>query len=858
MRRMKHVDSLTHMATREQGQGSATGPAMLDLTSPTPGYYDPDFLSDDATPTPDDSTPASIDIDTATEKFAEAISTNLGAHAEPTPDDAIHRFDDPEKRSGNKNCWVFMDQTGTYGVYGNWSTGERYEWFLDDFQTISDDELATILAKAEAARLQRDEQRRIGNDEASKKAEQLLNGADPADSDHPYLRNKAIPSANALQDGSDLLIPLRNAEGDTRNLQRINTAGKKRFLKGGEVSGNFSLIGADELPTEGSLIVCEGWATGVSLHASHGWPVAAAMNAGNLIKVCKALRAKLPETVTLVVAADDDRRTEGNPGLAKAFEAAEAITAEVIRPEFPCDDCNCTDFNDLEHCKRQTLDQAHDSPDKPARSNPGTAGSGIIPLRDTLPPVKPLVAAMLPAGFVGFVMDVSARLQIPPDYIAVGALTVAAGIVGGKRRIHPKQHDDWLVTPTMWGGLVGTPSTMKSATMGAAQKPLHELEKEMAIAHEEALIVHALDSELAEEYLKDVKKQAKAIYSKDREKAIQTVREADVSNPVPTRPRIIINDATIEKVGELMRENPNGLLLVRDELSGWFAKMGLEDYQGDRAFYLECFEGLSGFVWDRIGRGTIENEKCVLSILGGIQPSKIAPVIRNAVQGSVDDGLIQRFQLAVWPNVQPGWKWIDQAPDEEAYGKYRDALRQLHALPAVDDNGASINLRFSTTAQALYITWMEKIHGEMRSDTLHPVMQSHLAKMPKTIAGLALLFELIDGGRTEVGEAATAKAILWADYLQSHANRLYSLSTNTGMTGAKLIHSRLEKLPEIFTARDVLRKNWTGLSTTLEVADALERLVEHRYLTELPVPTSAAGGRPTMRYRWHQSLVKKP
>jgi hypothetical protein len=76
------------------------------------------------------------------------------------------------------------------------------------------------------------------------------------------------------------------------------------------------------------------------------------------------------------------------------------------------------------------------------------------------------------------------------------------------------------------------------------------------------------------------------------------------------------------------------------------------------------------------------------------------------------------------------------------------------------------------------------------------------------------------------------------------------------MIGAKLIFSRRAKLPEIFTAREVQRNNWSGLSSRQTVAKALDCLVDHRYLTELPVPTNRSGGRPTMRYRWHASLKK--
>jgi putative DNA primase/helicase len=804
-----------------------------------------------------DSGQAQVDIDAATQQFAEAIYTNLGAEAEPIPDGEIHRFDATEKRAGNKNCWSFMDETGTYGIAGNWGTGEKHHWYLDDFEIISDDELAKILEKVETAKQQRTQQRRDDQEKAALKAEQLFNNAEPADSTHAYLQKKWIPSANARQIGDTLLIPLRNIDGDIRNMQRISPSGKKRFLKNGEVTGNFSLIGADELPAEGRVIVGEGWATAVTLHKEQGCPVVAAMNSGNLTDVCNVLREKLPDSVSIKVAADDDRRTEGNPGLTKAFAAGDAIGAEVIRPEF-CDDCKCTDFNDVAACKRRdNPGKAGEPPKESAPSKPKAASNLPIPLTTSLPPVKPLVAEMLPDSFVGYVTDVSTRFQFPMDYIAVTAIAVGAGILGGKRRIHPKQLDDWLVTPTAWAALVGGPSAMKSPCLKAGLKPVYEIEKELAAAHADAMETHKWDSELAESYLKSVKKEAVLLYGEDREKAIQTLKDAAITDKAPTLQRYVINDSTVEKCGELMSENPNGLLLVRDELSGWLSQMTQEEYQAARAFYLECFEGNNPFNWDRIARGNINIETCTLSACGGIQPSRIGPIIQKAINGQVDDGLIQRFQFAVWPDMPKGWKWIDQAPDEVSYARYRDAIRELHDLPVLDDDVPGKHLRFSKSAQTLYIEWMEQLHADVRSDSLHPVMQAHLAKMPKTVAGLALEFELLDGGRSKVGKTATAKAIMWADYLQSHAERLYSLSSGQGITGAKLILSRRAKLPEIFTAREVQRKSWAGLSSPQTVAEALDSLVDHGYLTELPVPTTNSGGRPSMRYRWHPAVSKK-
>ncbi len=699
----------------------------------------------------------------ARQNFAEAIFTAYGAELEPIADGEIHRFENPEKRSGNGNCWYTLDPTGKYGVHGDWGDGPPWTfWYVDDLTEVTDEEVEEIKAKVAAARQLRAETRTLGHAETAIKATKFLIRASSADPDYPYLKHKQVCPANARQIGDTLLIPIRNIDGDLRNIQRIGPTGTKRFLPGGEITGCFSLIGCDELPTDGKIYVCEGWATGVTVHEMHGCPVAVALNAGNLPTVCKALREKLPDSVTIIVAADDDRRTKGNPGLTKAIEAGDAIGAEFIRPKFPCTDCDCTDFNDVAACLRgKKADPSDNTPlvlESVSKSVTATSGHPIR-LTSALPPVPPFDLDMLPKSFVGFVTDTAKRMQTPPDFLAVSSLGNSSAMVGSKYGIHPKQNDDWVIIPTFWGALVGGPSTLKTACRGAAQKPVMEIERELAKEYFEAAETYKLDTEFAADYLKTVKKKSSELYHEDREKALQDVQDAAFTDPPPTRRRYIFNDATVEKLGELMSENPTGLFLNRDELSGFLIKMAQEVHQGDRAFYLECYDGLNPFIWDRIGRGTVEIERCTLSIVGGIQPSKIATTIQNAVRGTVDDGLIQRFQFAVWPDISKRWTWVDQAPDAEAYARYRSVIRELHELPAPEPGEPGIYLRFSEPAQELYIAWMEQLHKKIRSDTLHPVMQSHLAKMPKTIAGLALLFELIDGGREVVGEKATARAL---------------------------------------------------------------------------------------------------
>ncbi|HKW29246.1 MAG TPA: DUF3631 domain-containing protein, partial [Verrucomicrobiae bacterium] len=94
------------------------------------------------------------------------------------------------------------------------------------------------------------------------------------------------------------------------------------------------------------LVIAEGFATAASIAEATGLATVAAMNAGNLPTVAKALREKFPER-EIIIAADNDQFTDGNPGLAKARDAAFAIRAKLAVPAFKNVTTKPTDFNDL-------------------------------------------------------------------------------------------------------------------------------------------------------------------------------------------------------------------------------------------------------------------------------------------------------------------------------------------------------------------------------------------------------------------------------------------------------------------------------------------------------------------------------
>ena len=265
-------------------------------------------------------------------------------------DGQLHRFHVEGDKRGTLNGWYSLHlDSRAAGVFGSWKSGIRSTWAADG-KRMTDTEREAFAKQIEAARAKAQAERRTEHEARAIEARREWLAAVPADPLHPYLLAKAVKPHNLRQRDGLLIVPLFDAFGLLWNVQRIQPDGGKRF-KPGRAGGLFSPIG--DLTNPARLLICEGWATGATLHDESGHPVLCAMNAGNLLPVAKAARAAWPGA-DLVICADNDRHTEGNPGVTAATAAAKATGAKLIVPEFP-EGASGSDFNDLAAIRRRTV-----------------------------------------------------------------------------------------------------------------------------------------------------------------------------------------------------------------------------------------------------------------------------------------------------------------------------------------------------------------------------------------------------------------------------------------------------------------------------------------------------------------------
>lgn len=265
------------------------------------------------------------------QRFRQVIeAAGLEAPAEICADGKLHRFSTNGRRGDDSGWYVLHDDGSPAGSFGCWRSGLQSTWCAKPERELSDSERQAMRERVKAMQRQRAaEQARI-HEQARNMAAASLVQSEPV-TQHPYLTAKGIKPHGAKALEGRLVIPMRDAAGTLHSLQTIGPDGGKRFMPGGRVSGCYFSIGNPN--GAAALCIAEGFATGASIHEATGLPLAVAFNAGNLLAVAKAMRQKFP-SLRLILCADDDSQTPGNPGLTKATEAAQAVGGLVAIPDF--------------------------------------------------------------------------------------------------------------------------------------------------------------------------------------------------------------------------------------------------------------------------------------------------------------------------------------------------------------------------------------------------------------------------------------------------------------------------------------------------------------------------------------------
>lgn len=341
-----------------------------------------------------------------------------------------------------------------------------------------------------------------------------------------------------------------------------------------------------------------------------------------------------------------------------------------------------------------------------------------------VPDPEPFPIEAMPAPLDDFVTQVSRAVSCPPDYVGAGVLPALGAGIGGY--VDLRITDSWRESPLLYVALVGPPSARKSPALGLIMAPLFDAERAM------------FDAAMAE-----------------AEDDTASWHEIDP-------PQLVTDDATIEAFFGVLEQNPRGVILQADELTGWVAGMG--QYKGgggrDRQHWLS--------IWSRkpikVNRKTTRSHyipRPFAAVLGGIQPDPLEALIHGK-----DDGLLPRILMAQGEHVTPR---LDRTvPTVAAAGRYDALWNRLR-----DEGTVERTVEFSDAGYHAYETWANEHYKAL--DKVPVELRGAWGKMDAQAARIALIISLVqDEG--EVSADSVDRAVALVRYFQGQAAGLLQSS----------------------------------------------------------------------------------
>lgn len=625
--------------------------------------------------------------------------------------------------------------------------------FIRDYKKVSPSEAVAMLtnggaeyirkddtpeAQAERAAImdQRAEAERIRRDMATREARDTWEAAGRADPHHPYLVRKGITPHMARQhnDGR-LILPIMDASGEVMSVQLIADDGGKKFTPSAPTGGGRAYIGINM----GRTILCEGFATGASIYEAIPDQVCIAFSLNNMERLARELHAN---GRAIVLASDG-----GNAAKRMAALADELDVPVIIPPALK----DGNDFND--QAKEQGTDAVaatfrsalkEYSERKAMRDNAPAQETGPVDLWAT-PSVPALPRGLLPPLIERFAFESAAQMGTDPAGFAMSALAACSVAIRDNIELKPKQHENWTESARIWVMLIGTPSTRKSPMMARTVARIKKLDAQMLSQSNRALADW------------------------------QDNGGPKSSEPRPGTPRLRIEDATTEAAQEICKDSPNGIMVLQDELTGFFGR--IEKYGGksggaDRSFWLQAYGG-GQYAVNRIGRGSFLIDNLSVTMLGGIQPGPL----RSLVAEAQDDGLIQRFIPVMLQKAQRDQD-VATPPVAEEFG---DLVEALHELDAPRNFFGVQPLTFSEGARAVREALAdEHFRFVLVMEQMNSKLATHIGKYDGLFVRLCVIWHCVehatnaDGLPLEVSEATASRVARFLTYyIRGHSVAFY-------------------------------------------------------------------------------------
>jgi hypothetical protein len=479
------------------------------------------------------------------------------------------------------------------------------------------------------------------------------------------------------------------------------------------------------------------------------------------------------------------------------------------------------------------------------------------------PKYKPFPTDLLPEPVASLVHAASKAMGCDESYVALPIMAAMAAAVGNSRRIQLKR--SWCEPCVIWAVIVGESGTLKSPAMDAALAPLRRLQAEAWREFQKQYEQHERETQIYD-----------ADYAAWKTKGRKNGEPAPIKPAEPVCQRLIAEDTTVEALAVLLQNQPRGLLIARDEVSGWLNSFdAYKSARGaDVAHWLTMHRAGSCLVDRKTGRKTIRVPRAAVSVTGGVQPRTFAAALAGRYQQCDPDngekapprehfenGLAARLLLAMPPRVPKRWTDadIDQST-QDAIDALFDRLAALPMLQDEHDEPGPLDVPATAEAKRLFIEFYNE--NAVEQCELESDLAAAWSKIEGYAARFALLFWLIRRAAGDptlsdtlaVDAKSMAAGIELARWFADEAARVYatfggcqdSPGARYGREERRLI-SWIRRQGGRVTARDLTRgpRRFRGDDGAKRADGALDALVHAGVGTWEHVAGTVEGGRPT-------------
>lgn len=656
---------------------------------------------------------------------------------EIVPDGKLRRFASNGKRGDDSGWYVLHEDCVPAGSFGDWRTGISQDWRADIGRELTREERAAQKARIDAAKAARAKAEAEERAQAAAQAERDWRAAMPTGT-HPYLSTKNINLNGARILAAKLIVPVRIG-GALTSLQTIAPDGEKRFLPGGAVAGGYFAIGKPA----GVLCIAEGFATGATIHEATGHSVAVAFNAGNLEPVARALRNKYPDA-QIIVCADDDAATPGNPGLTKAKAATLAVNGLLAFPDFGADrPIKATDFNDL---------AAH-------RGHEAVRQCIALAKASAWPDPLPLIAAhermpypvdVLP-GLIGeAVREAQAFVQCPVALAACSALTVLSV---ASQALADVQRGEGLTGPvSLYFLALAESGERKTSCDKVFSTVLSDWDVKQREAMKAEIAKHSADSRawLAEQKGLEAAIQSAKKNGENTDHLRTDLAAHELAKPKPLLvPGVTHTDITPEQLAHTLANGWHSGAILSSEAGVVFGShgMGADAVMRNLALLNTLWEGGTLKVERRTSEGfTVSGARLSLGLAA--QPDTVRAFFESSKGLARGTGFAARFLLA-YPESTQGTRLYRDGGDMPKVRAYLERVRELlDERPAMNEAGelSPSMLKFSPAAKQAWVKYHDDVERELRASGDLADVKDAASKSADNAARIAALFHVFERG----------------------------------------------------------------------------------------------------------------